>query len=35
MHHYITKYSDDNGNRYAVSWFQILNKCFSIKTIIL
>lgn len=24
MHHYITKYRDEKGNRKAVSWFQLI-----------
>lgn len=30
MHHYLTKYRDENGNRKAVSWLQIniFGKCF-------
>ncbi len=30
MHHYITKYKDENGSRKAVAWFQvnIFGKCF-------
>lgn len=30
MHHYITKYEDENGSRKAVAWLQIniFGKCF-------
>lgn len=30
MHHFITKYHDENGNHVVVAWFQIsiMGKCF-------
>lgn len=33
MHHYITRYSTEDGRHLVTSWIQIGRKCLSVRTV--